>query len=318
MVFLKPGERKILKALEEGEKRFKDLNKSCIVNPSILSAYLKNLQKQGLITRDIDTRNFSLIVRGWETLYLADIRDLVEEYGLKKAHMKLWGLDVIVSEDTNILELVDKTLTSGAPSASKVFSSFSKINKFLFHILKERTLTFFSEKEQKIITRYQHAMGEAALCITPLEEKDCQESSRSRAEEKLKRRYPSVEIPKKMIQLEAEKIAKKLEALNKRTLLLEIGNIETLKKRLQNTHNLTIEDQAKLAPLKQYLEDPKNTSVYKQYMKKLKECPKTLLIFSSTGFSGYLSKYWQLFTDEEEEFKKKHPWLYTKIKESSD
>ena len=318
MVFLKPGERKILKALEEGEKRFKDLNKSCIVNPNILSAYLKNLQKQGLITRDIDTRNFRLIVHGWEALYLADIRDLVEEYGSKKAHMTLWGLDVIVSEETDVIKLMDKTLTSGAPYASKVRLLFLKINKFLFHIWKEHILTFFSEKEQKIITRYQHAIEEAAWSITPLEEKVRQESTRSRAEEKLKRQYPGVEIPKKMIQLEAEKITKKLEALNKRTLLREIDNVETLKNRLQNTHHLTMEDQAKLTPLKQYLEDPKNTSIYNRYMKKLKECPKTLLIFSSTGFSDYLPKYWQFFTDKEEEFKNKHPWLYTKIKESSD
>lgn len=318
MVFLKPGERKILKALEEGEKCFKDLNKSCVVNPNILSAYLKNLQKQGLITRDIDTRNFRLIVRGWETLYLAAIRDLIEEYGLRKAHEKLWGLDVIVSEETDVIKLMDKTLTSGAPYASKVRLLFSKINEFLFHIWKEHVLTFFSEKEQKIITRYQHAIEEAAWSITPLEEKVRQESTRSRAEEKLKRQYPSVEIPKKMIQLEAEKITKKLEALNKRTLLREIDNVETLKNRLQNTHYLTMEDQAKLIPLKQYLEDPKNTSIYNRYMKRLKECPKTLLIFSSTGFSDYLNKYWRFFTDEEEEFKKKHPWLYTKIKESSD
>ena len=318
MIFLKPGEHKILKALEEGEKRFKDLNKSCIVNPNILSAYLKNLQKQGLITRDIDTRNFRLIVRGWETLYLADIRDLVEEYGSKKPYMTLWGLDVIVSEDKEVIKLMDETLTSGTPFASNVRLSFSKINKFLFHIWKERLLTFFSENEQKIITSYQHTIEEAAWSITPLKEKVRQESTRSRAKEKLKRQYPGVEIPKKMIQLEAEKITKKLEALNKRTLLLEIGNIETLKKRLQNTHHLTMEDQTKLTPLKQYLEDPKNTSIYNRYMKKLKECPKTLLIFSSTGFSDYLNKYWQFFTDEKEEFKKKHPWLYTKIKESFD
>jgi hypothetical protein len=60
---------------------------------------LKRLQKQGLISREIDTRSFKLISRGWETLYLADILDLIEEYGLKKANMKLRGLDVIVSED---------------------------------------------------------------------------------------------------------------------------------------------------------------------------------------------------------------------------
>jgi hypothetical protein len=319
MASLKPGERKILKALEEEEKKFKDLNKrGILVNPNILSAYLKNLQKQGLITRDIDERKFRLNPHGWETLYLAEIRDLIEEQGLEKAHMKLWGLDVIISEDTNVIKLMDKTLMSGVPYASKVRYSFSKINKFLFRIWKEHVLTFFSEKEQEIITHYEHALEEAAWFITPLKERVSEESTKSRAVKKLKQQYPGVTIPKKMIQLEAEKITKKLEALNKRTLLLEIGNVETLKKRLQNAHHLAMEVQAKLTPLKQYLEDPKNTSIYKRYIKRLRKCPKTLLIFSSTGFSDYLSKYWQFFTDKEEEFKKKHPWLYTKIKESSD
>lgn len=309
----KPGERKILQALAIGDKPFKELWEKCVKNPSILSSYLKNLQKQGLIVRDIDTRKFKLIGRGWETLYLADIRDLIEEHGLKKMSMKFWGLDVIVSENTDILESIDKTL--GRPCARTIKLSFSRINQFLFYTWKKRTLDLLNQKEKKTIGQYEAALKEAMRLATPPEEWPSEESSRVQAVERLGRRYPSVEIPEKMIQLEAARITKKSEETAKRTITLEIGTVENLKKRLLSAAHLTRKDQAKLNPLLEYLEDSENIEVHERFLKKLKECPRTLIVFSSTGFSGYQRKHWQFFPKDEEAFKKRHPWLYAKIKQ---
>jgi plasmid stabilization system protein ParE len=97
---------------------------------------------------------------------------------------------------------------------------------------------------------------------------------------------------------------------------LEIGTAENIRKRLLSAIHLTDEDQGRLKTLIEYLEEPKNIEVHKKYLRKLRECPKTLIVFSSTGFRGYLEKHWKFFPYEEEAFKNKHPWLYAKIKES--
>jgi hypothetical protein len=51
-------------------------------------------------------------------------------------------------------------------------------------------------------------------------------------------------------------------------------------------------------------------------LRKLRECPKTLIVFSFAGFRGYLEKHGRFFPKEEEAFKKRHPWPYANIKES--
>jgi hypothetical protein len=310
----KPGERKILQSLTTGDKPFKDLREQCVKNPNILSFYLKNLQKYGFIIRDIDTRKFKLIGRGWETLYLADIRDVITEFGFRKANTKLLGLDVIVSESTGVLEFADDML--GEANARNVLSTFAKINKFIFYAWRNRLLSLFGEKERETIVKYEDTFEEAVWFVIPPGERVDEASFRIRAEERLVRRYPGVEIHEKMIQLEASRIAKKTEEREKKMLAMEIGTVEGLRNRLLEATHLTEEEQAKLNPLLEYLQDSENIEVHARFLKKLKECPKTLMVFSSTGFSGYLRKQWQFFPKEEQAFKKRHPWLYAKIKES--
>jgi len=310
----KPGERRILQALTTGDKHFKDLREQCVKNPNILSFYLKNLQKNGFIIRDIDTRRFKLINRGWETLYLAEIRDVVSEYGFRKANIKLLGIDVIVSESTGMLKFADNML--GGENARKFLSAFAKINRFLFYAWRNHVLDLFSEKERDTIAKYEDAFEEAAWFVIQPAERVGGDSFRARVEARLIRRYPDVEITEKMIQLEASRIAKKTEVREKKTMALEIGTVEALRKRLSETTHLTDDEQARLNPLLEYLEDPENIEVYEGFLKRLRKCPKTLMVFSSTGFSGYLRKQWQFFPKEEEAFRKRHPWLYAKIKES--
>jgi hypothetical protein len=311
---LKLGERKILKELAIGDKTFKELFERCVKNPTLLSSYLKNFQKQALIIRNIDTRKFKLLGGGWETLYLADIRDLIEEYGLEKMSVKLWGLDVIVSEDAHILEVIDKTL--GEPRARTVQLSFSRINQFLFRTWKKRTLDLLNPKEKKTIVQYEDALKEAMRLALPPEDGTCREAYRVQAEQKLRRRYPGVEIPDEMIQLETARITERSEETARRTMISELDTAGNVRKHLLSAISLTGENQGRLKTLVAYLEEPQNIEVHKKYLRRLRECPKTLIVFSSLGFKEYLKKHWEFFPEEERGFRKRHPWLHAKIKES--
>lgn len=190
MIALKPGEHKILEALKDGEKRFKDLNKTCMKNPTILAAYLKRLQKAGLIWRSIDTRGFQLQFPGWETLYLTEVITLIEQCGLQKENRELFGLDVIVSADHKALKHISESIHGNTPFSKEIRRSFAKINQLLFRDWKSQVLAYFSERERQKIEEYEKAFHDAVLFAVPPEERVSKESSRSMAAEKLKRRYP--------------------------------------------------------------------------------------------------------------------------------
>lgn len=77
---VKPGELRILKALEDGPLRDKEIKeKASLVSPNFRIQCLRNLWVQELITRDIYTRKYKIALRGREMLRLADERKLVED-----------------------------------------------------------------------------------------------------------------------------------------------------------------------------------------------------------------------------------------------
>ncbi len=70
---IKPGELRILEALKEESLSDKELKKKArLANPNVRIRYLRHLWKQGLITRDIDTRKYSILPSGSEVLRLVD------------------------------------------------------------------------------------------------------------------------------------------------------------------------------------------------------------------------------------------------------
>jgi len=77
---VKPGEIRILKALKEEPLSDKEIKeKASLVNSNIRIRYLRNLWKSGLITRDIDTRKYSIAPQGLEMLRLVYEWKLVED-----------------------------------------------------------------------------------------------------------------------------------------------------------------------------------------------------------------------------------------------
>ena len=70
---IKPGELRILEALEEGPLTDKEIRgKARLIGANVRIRYLRHLWKQGLITRDIDTRKYSILPSGSELLCLVD------------------------------------------------------------------------------------------------------------------------------------------------------------------------------------------------------------------------------------------------------
>ncbi|KKN35087.1 hypothetical protein LCGC14_0787120 [marine sediment metagenome] len=61
---LAPGEKKILITLTRANKTFTQLLKDARLPGSVLSQYLKNLQKKHYIKRDIDTHKYGLTKKG--------------------------------------------------------------------------------------------------------------------------------------------------------------------------------------------------------------------------------------------------------------
>ena len=71
---VKPGQIRILNALSKGKPLGNvELAVSAnLVNSTIRSRYLREMRKMGLITKDIDTRKYSIADRGCEMLRLVE------------------------------------------------------------------------------------------------------------------------------------------------------------------------------------------------------------------------------------------------------
>lgn len=78
---IKPGEIRILRALMNEPLSDKEIRgKARLVGANVRIRYLRHLWKQGLITRDIDSRKYSIADKGREMLRLVDrMKTLLEE-----------------------------------------------------------------------------------------------------------------------------------------------------------------------------------------------------------------------------------------------
>ena len=67
---LKPGEERIVDALEEGPLRFKDLLERAALSPPALSPYLKNLTKKYIVLHNPETKRYRLSRAGYYVNHL--------------------------------------------------------------------------------------------------------------------------------------------------------------------------------------------------------------------------------------------------------
>lgn len=160
---MKPGECRILRALEDGPLSGPEIKeKASLANPNIRAKYLKSLWKRGLITQDIDTRKYQLAAMGWEMLYLRDIEGFLSERISQIGSQGLNGAGVILTTFPGITilgpslnplmdELHDDDLTH---------ASF-EIMKILNRLVNKWRLQGRSDKERKILEIRSNVLDEA-------------------------------------------------------------------------------------------------------------------------------------------------------------
>ena len=71
---LKPGEKRIVEALEEGPLRFKELRERAALSPPALSPYLRILRAEGYLVKDGDlfTQSEEYVAGMLDHLYVID------------------------------------------------------------------------------------------------------------------------------------------------------------------------------------------------------------------------------------------------------
>lgn len=314
---LKPGEIRILEALEDGPLGNVELaNPADLANSTIRSRYLRNLLKQGLITRDIDPpRKYKLIARGVEMLFLIDLLNLIKtrvgvaserkkDESLEDAGLAWWQLSPIISKDPSIPGLVMRHLTRGSEEGSETRWAMSKVLNLVDRVWMRKTLEAFSVEERKVIESYMKKLSDASWLLYGDGEEE-QRTARERAwevvEQRFVGRYPSVEIPREIVLGEAEIQYERVRMRQRRILSSLCPDVEELKKTLTNTERIFADSShAELNEIVTYLEEPDKRKLYEQYLETVRSCPKSLIISPSSAFRDYLKRYLELFPEKKE------------------
>ena len=309
---MKPGERRILKALKDGPLSDKEIReKASLSSPNRRISYLRSLRKQGLITRDIDTRKYTLIARGWEMLYIGDIlllmQDCVElaaSQGLDDAGIGWWQAEFIISEDPSVPRLVKDLLTSGSKEGLETRLALSRVLDIVDGVWRRRSLEAFSAKEREMIEDYMEKLSDAAWNLYGDGEEE-QRTARERAwevaEQRLARLYPGIEIPREIVRGEAEIQYERVMMRQRKIVSSLCSDVEELKKALTNTERIFADStHAELYEILTYLEESDGRKLYERYLETVRSCPKSLIISPSSAFRDYLKRYLELFPEKKE------------------
>jgi len=309
---LKPGERRILKALKDGPLSDKEIReKASLSSPNRRISYLKSLRKQGLISRNIDDLMYNLLARGWEMLYLGDILSLMQDrvelaasQGLEDAGIGWWQAEFIISEDPSVPRLVKDLLTSSSEEGLETRSALSRVLVLVDGIWRRRSLEAFSVEERKVIEGYMEELSDASWILYgggEEEQRTARQGAWEVAEQRLVRRYPGIEIPREIVRGEAEIQYERVMMRQRRILSSLCSDVEEVKKTLTNTERIfTDSSHAELNEIITYLEEPDKRKLYEQYLETVRSCPKSLIISPSSAFRGYLKRYLELFPEKKE------------------
>ena len=309
---MKPGERRILKALKDGPLSDKEIReKASLSSPNRRIFYLKSLRKQGLISRNIDNRKYNLIARGWEMLYLGDILSLMQDrvelaasQGLEDAGIGWWQLEFIISEDPSIPSLVMKHLASGSEEGSETRLALSRVLDLVDSVWRRKSLETFSVEERQMIEDYMEKLSDASWILYGEGEEE-QRTARERAwevaEQRLARLYPDIEIPREIVRGEAETQYETVMMRQRRILSSLCSDVEELKNALTNTERIFADSSlTELNEIVTYLKEPDRRKLYEGYLEKVRSCPKSLIISPSSAFRDYLKRYHELFPEKKE------------------
>lgn len=310
---LKRGELRILNALARGKPlgNVELQDEAEIKSSTIRSRYLRNLRKRGLIAKDIDTHKYKLIAHGWEMLYLTDILNLMKEridvaasVGLEDAGIGWWQFEFIISDDPSIPRLVQDLLTGGSEESLETRLALSKVLDLVDGVWRRRSIEAFNVEERKVIEGYMEKLSDAAWILYGDREEEQQtalEIAGEVAEQRLARQFPSMEITREMVYLEAKNQYKRVMLRRRRIIASRCPDVEALKKALESTErNLTDSTYAKLNEIISNLEEPDRRKLYELYLENVMTCPKSLIVSPSSVFRDYQKMYLELFPEKNE------------------
>ena len=326
MLILRPGERNILRTLQEGPKKFTYLNlEKPKLNTRILSKYLKNLQKEGLIERDIGTREYFIKKTSYASLLFNDIIEFIENYLKQTSNKELEESGSIyerttlrresltfgwfmLTDNPKLQELYSKEFEE--PKKQKILLEFSNSLGSIWDSYKLSEYTKHSIKTREIIKTYEkYLLAVHKKIEKPQNEeqkKFFNETAREIALFQLKQKYPDISdssIPEEMINFDMRKIVQDFEKAH--DLKMAAYNFDDLKRSIEiiekeDIREFTEQDSQELEEMLDFLENKKNRKIYEGFIAaREKDRPKSLILCPFGGFKGYLDKlesYFQNYT----------------------
>jgi hypothetical protein len=314
---LRPGEVKILEALLKDDKTNGELQKETGLQSNILSEYLKNLQRLGLVERNIDTRKYGAkrkyvgrVPITVQVLFFNEVLDFVRaqfeksiKIGNEKAGIISGPIGWVVMTETreertlHIGQLIEKRLKD-----LKNFEALLTVSRIIEDSWEEYYFRTMGKSETRIrtIETYKQFLREIAEQMYPLELPEQDHRLFAELLEDIKKKmsgaYPGVNVPEEMIRLEANRRMKKfaerhamimMRPANLKQLYATLETFEKLKDQNSSQKDLPKEEMQKLLKKIDYLKDPKNKKIYEEYLDHLRDVPKSLIFYPSWGFKGY-------------------------------
>ncbi len=300
---LRPGEVKILRALQSKSKAFTTLKEETGLQQNALSNYLKRLQKIRVINKDIDTRFYELCQVSVEVLFYNDIADFLQKRvkmftSLGQNHaqfvnLSLWTAITDKEEMKKLLGTINEN--------TKLQTILSKLAVVLSDFGKSCVLSLYEKNAQETILMYERLLLEYVRIFKIPE-------PRTKAEynflldynkEKLEHRFPNCEIPEQMVKIETEREYRRMQNLQDRLAdalfqpwdLSDVPDVlERMKTAGKCRQEISEKEKERLRDITAFLEEPRNRRIFEKFRQDLKEkSPKTLLFYAS-GFTGYVEQ----------------------------
>jgi hypothetical protein len=261
---------KILTSLLENEKKYGELQKETKLQSNILSEYLKNLQKLGLVDRDVDSREYrGRIPVTVQVLFFNEVMEFIRaqleklvELGNERAGIisGLFGW-FVVTEGVELRKSIENWLKD-----PKIMNALSFLSESMEDLWDHYVFSIYDRKLLEKVETYKNYLLKVSEVVLKLTD----------VNEKVKEIFSSRDLRELSVTLEViEKYGK-------------------LKK------DLTDEEMRELEDIAKYLKDPRNRQIYDSYLNKLNKVPKSLIIYPSWGFKGYPQKIMDLIPKQDQ------------------
>jgi SOS-response transcriptional repressor LexA len=268
---MKKGEILILKSLMDSPKTFNEIQDKTKLSHQAISIYLKTLQKDGYIERDIDTRKYSLKPLSFFSLLINEIKDFLLE---NQKFFTPYSFFLFITENEKINKLFEKEVIENI----KFGEALNYIYTILDSIIEKFLLNQLSKKEKEIIKKYE-------LYLKKIFKEKVKEEINEEDKEFIFKSFP---------EKKAKKFLKDLVKASTDLKLWFFINKFELEKGLKEIEKALNEDQKKkLKTHLDFLKNPKNIKIYEKYLEM--KIPKSILL-CDFGFGEYHKKFNELFS----------------------